>query len=116
MTATNTEPMRKTEVSAAEAGRRLGVDKATTSRWLHSGKMHGTRTAGGHWRVPVSEVERLEGEAAAVGAPAIAGALRQAQVHLAAAHDAAEDRELRRLIRRAEIAARRALAYAGGGG
>lgn len=49
----------KTEVSAAEAGRRMSVDKATVIRWIRAGKLEGWQTPGGHWRIPLTEVERI---------------------------------------------------------
>ena len=48
-----------TEISAAEAARRLSVDKATVIRWLKNGTMTGWQTPGGHWRIDPSEVERI---------------------------------------------------------
>lgn len=42
--------------TAAEA---LGVDSRTLTRWAEAGRIQATRTAGGHYRYPRSEVERL---------------------------------------------------------
>lgn len=99
---------RAAEVSAAEAGRRLGIDKATATRWLQSGKMHGTRTAGGHWRVTATEIERLRGASSAMSGATIAYSLAQALAHLAAAEAGAPDAELRRFTHRAVLATQRA--------
>jgi len=99
---------RAAEVSAAEAGRRLGIDKATATRWLQSGKMHGTRTAGGHWRVSAIEIERLLSESREMSGAAIAHSLEQALAHVTAAEVGASDAELRRLARRAVLATQRA--------
>jgi excisionase family DNA binding protein len=103
---------RTTEVSAAEAGRRLSVDKATATRWLQSGKMHGTRTAGGHWRVSATEIERLRGAASEMSGAAIEHSLTQALSHLTAAEAGTPDAELRRLTHRAVLATQRAAEYA----
>lgn len=48
-----------TEITAAEAARRLSVDKATVTRWLKSQKLKGWQTPGGHWRIDEAEIERL---------------------------------------------------------
>lgn len=100
---------RPTEVSAAEAARRLGIDKATAARWLHSGKMHGTRTAGGHWRVSLEELERLREESAEMSADATRRSLTQALAHLASVEAGATDPELRRLAHRAVLATEHAV-------
>jgi len=49
------EPM----VSAGEAARRLGVAPATIQRWADRGLLQTERTAGGHRRIPVTELRRL---------------------------------------------------------
>jgi molybdopterin-binding protein len=41
------------------AAERLGVGYSTLKRWVHTGKVRTTRTAGGHHRVAESEVDRL---------------------------------------------------------
>ena len=46
-------------ISALEAARRLGVDKSTVVRWLQNDTLAGYRTVGGHWRIPVAEVDRI---------------------------------------------------------
>ena len=46
-------------ITAAEAGRRLGVDKATAARWCQTGKLPAFRTLGGHWRVRAIDVEAI---------------------------------------------------------
>ncbi len=99
-------------VSAAEAGRRLGIDKATATRWLQAGMMYGTRTAGGHWRVTTGEIERLRGQASAMSGALIARSLAQALAHVAAAEAGTDDAELRRLSHRAVLATRRAAEHA----
>lgn len=44
-----------------EVAERLRVRLITVQRWLHAGKMKGTKLPGrAGWRVPVEEVERME--------------------------------------------------------
>ena len=42
-----------------EAARRLGVSYPTIKQWIYKGSIRTRPTAGGHHRVPASEVERL---------------------------------------------------------
>jgi molybdopterin-binding protein len=42
-----------------EAARRLGVSYPTVKQWIYKGSMRTRRTAGGHHRVPDTEVDRL---------------------------------------------------------
>lgn len=49
--------------TAAEAARRMGVATSTVTRWIEQGKLpvhH--RTLGGHYRILITDVERLVGE------------------------------------------------------
>lgn len=46
-------------VTAGEAARRLGVAPATIQRWANQGLLRVERTAGGHRRVPLTELRRL---------------------------------------------------------
>src|SRR5262245_18499286 len=41
------------------AADRLGVAYSTLKRWVHTGRVRTTRTAGGHHRVSDAEVDRL---------------------------------------------------------
>ena len=41
------------------AAERLGVGYSTFKRWVHSGQVRTTRTAGGHHRVSEAEIDRL---------------------------------------------------------
>jgi molybdopterin-binding protein len=41
------------------AADRLGVGYSTLKRWIHTGRVRTTRTAGGHHRVAETELERL---------------------------------------------------------
>jgi len=47
----------------AEAARVAGVSYPTLKQWIYKGKIHSTRTAGGHHRVARSEIERVTGSA-----------------------------------------------------
>ena len=80
--------------------------------------MHATRTAGGHWRASVVEVERLLVGSSAMSDAAVESSLAQALAHLLAAEAGALDGELRRLAHRAVLATERAAACAAqlGGG
>ena len=52
-------------ITAAEAARRIGVSKATMTRWIAAGKVPAVRTAGGQWRIRATwidaEIARLGG-------------------------------------------------------
>jgi len=48
-------------ISAAEAARRLGVNKSTMTRWIAAGKVPAFRTPGGHWRINASWFDKLYG-------------------------------------------------------
>ena len=45
----------------AEAARVAGVSYPTLKQWIYKGKIHSTRTAGGHHRIARSEIERVTG-------------------------------------------------------
>lgn len=47
----------------AEAARVAGVSYPTLKQWIYKGKIHSTRTAGGHHRVARDELERVTGSA-----------------------------------------------------
>lgn len=48
-------------LTTKEVADRLRVEVITVQRWLHAGKLKGTKLPGrAGWRVPVSEVERME--------------------------------------------------------
>lgn len=42
-----------------DAARLVGVSYPTLKQWIYSGKIKSVKTAGGHHRIPRSEVERL---------------------------------------------------------
>ncbi len=42
-----------------EAAQLVGVSYPTLKQWIYSGKIKSVKTAGGHHRIPRSEVERL---------------------------------------------------------
>jgi molybdopterin-binding protein len=46
-------------VTVRAAAKQLGVGYSTLKRWVHSGRVRTTRTAGGHHRLAESEIERL---------------------------------------------------------
>ena len=47
----------------AEAARVAGVSYPTLKQWIYSGKLRASKTAGGHHRIPRSEIERITGSA-----------------------------------------------------
>ena len=50
-------------LTPAEAARLAGVSYPTLKQWIYKGKIHSSRTAGGHHRIARSEVERVTGRA-----------------------------------------------------
>ena len=46
-------------ISAAEAARRMDVNKSTMTRWIAAGKVPAFRTPGGHWRVRAVDVDAM---------------------------------------------------------
>ena len=48
-----------TLLTVRAAAERLGVAYSTLKRWVHSGAVRTTRTAGGHHRITDAEVDRL---------------------------------------------------------
>ncbi len=44
-----------------EAAKALRVAYPTLKQWIYRGKIRSVRTAGGHHRIPLSEIERLTG-------------------------------------------------------
>ena len=44
-----------------EAAQLVGVSYPTLKQWIYNGKIKSVKTAGGHHRIPRSEVERLVG-------------------------------------------------------
>ncbi len=44
-----------------EAARRIGVSYPTLKQWIYSGKIQSVQTAGGHHRIPATEIERFLG-------------------------------------------------------
>ncbi len=45
--------------TVADVALQLGVRKQTVYRWIAAGQLRGFRLPGGHFRVPVEELERL---------------------------------------------------------
>jgi len=62
-----------------QAARMAGVSYPTIKQWIYKGKIRTTKTAGGHYRIARSEIERLTGQGARpkrgkpVGLDAISG-------------------------------------------
>jgi molybdopterin-binding protein len=42
-----------------EAARRLGISYPTLKQWIYKGKIRSVKTAGGHHRIPATELERV---------------------------------------------------------
>src|SRR5262245_53299373 len=47
-----------------EAAAEIGVSYPTLKQWIYKGKLKSVKTAGGHHRIPRSEIERISGPAA----------------------------------------------------
>jgi molybdopterin-binding protein len=47
----------------AEAAKLVGVSYPTLKQWIYTGKIRSIKTAGGHHRIPLDEIERLTGGA-----------------------------------------------------
>lgn len=43
----------------ADAARALGISYPTLKQWIYRGKIHSVKTAGGHHRIPSTEVDRV---------------------------------------------------------
>ena len=61
-------PRREPLMTAREAALALGISYPTIKQWIYQKKIHTVRTAGGHHRIPESEIDRFvpKGEAVAV--------------------------------------------------
>ena len=46
-------------LSPRDAARSLGISYPTLKQWIYKKKLHSIRTAGGHHRIPASEIERF---------------------------------------------------------
>ena len=46
-------------LSPREAAQVLGISYPTLKQWIYKGKLRTVQTAGGHHRIPQSEVDRL---------------------------------------------------------
>ena len=51
--------MSATMLSVREAADRLGVSYSALKQWIYKGTVRTVRTGGGHYRVPLAEVDRL---------------------------------------------------------
>jgi len=47
-------------LSVAEVAGRLGVARITVRRWLKAKNIGGFQLPGGHYRIPLSEVQRIQ--------------------------------------------------------
>ena len=47
-----------------QAARVAGVSYPTIKQWIYKGKIRTTKTAGGHYRIPRGEIERVTGQRA----------------------------------------------------
>ena len=50
-----------------EAARVAGVSYPTIKQWIYKGKIHATKTAGGHHRIARAEIERITGQSQSSG-------------------------------------------------
>ena len=48
-----------TQLTVRAAAARLGIGYSTLKQWIYRGQVRTTQTAGGHHRIPESEVDRL---------------------------------------------------------
>ena len=46
-------------ITTGQAGRAFGVTAGAVKKWIRQGKIRAIRTPGGHFRIPIDEVERL---------------------------------------------------------
>jgi len=63
-----------------QAARVAGVSYPTIKQWIYKGKIHSTKTAGGHYRIARTEIQRVTGRSGArpkrgkpIGLDAISG-------------------------------------------
>lgn len=52
-------------LTPTQAARVAGVSYPTIKQWIYKGKIHTTKTAGGHYRIPRGEIERVTGQSRA---------------------------------------------------
>jgi len=52
--------LKREHYTPTELGKLIGVSRQTIVKWITAGRLQGTRTQGGHWRVPASVVRGLE--------------------------------------------------------
>jgi molybdopterin-binding protein len=52
-----------------DAAQVLGISYASLKQWIYSGKLKSVQTAGGHHRIPESEIDRLLPRITSSGAP-----------------------------------------------
>ena len=49
-----------------DAAKLIGISYPTIKQWIYDGKIEAVKTPGGHYRIPLKEVERLTGGKAAI--------------------------------------------------
>jgi excisionase family DNA binding protein len=49
-------------LQVGKVAEKFGVDPSTIHLWIRKGSLKAQRTLGGHFRIPIEEVERLEKE------------------------------------------------------
>ena len=54
-------------LTPTDAARALGVSYATVKQWIYRKRIRSVKTAGGHHRIPRSEIARLRGSAGSGG-------------------------------------------------
>jgi molybdopterin-binding protein len=51
------------QLKPREAAAAIGVSYPTLKQWIYQRRIHASKTPGGHYRIPESEVNRIRGEA-----------------------------------------------------
>lgn len=62
-----------------EAARQLGVSYQTMKQWIYRGKINSIQTAGGHHRIPRSEIDRVLFQRGRPAGPGIAAGTQREQ-------------------------------------
>src|ERR1700688_389615 len=55
----NSEPKKETLLKLRDAALQLGISFPTIKQWIYKKKIRSVQTAGGHHRIPQSELDRL---------------------------------------------------------
>jgi len=59
--------LKRDHYTPAEVGALIGRSRQTVVMWIKAGRLKATLTEGGHWHIPVSEVENPDGHFVRVG-------------------------------------------------